>query len=40
MAAPREVTDLIERFTRNTKDFRKSAIKALDPAEFLSALEI
>ena len=26
--------------TRNTKDFRKSAIKALDPVEFLSALEI
>jgi len=26
--------------TRNTKGFRKSAIKALDPAEFLSALEI
>ena len=25
--------------TRNTKDFRKSAIKALDPAEFLSALD-
>jgi len=26
--------------TRNTKDFRKSAIKALDPAEVLSAIEI
>jgi len=26
--------------SRNTKDFRKSAIKALDPVEFLSALEI
>ncbi len=25
--------------TRNTKDFRKSSIKALDPTEFLSALE-
>ena len=25
--------------TRNTKHFRKSAIKALDPAEFLSAIE-
>jgi hypothetical protein len=26
--------------SRNTKDFRKSAIKALDPVEFLSAFEI
>lgn len=25
--------------TRNTKDFRKSPVKALDPAEFLSAFE-
>jgi len=25
--------------TRNTKDFRRSSIKALDPAELLSALE-
>lgn len=25
--------------TRNTKDFRKSSIKALEPTEFLSALE-
>ena len=26
--------------TRNTKDFRKSSIKALDPTELLSALEM
>ncbi len=26
--------------TRNTKDFRKSSIKALDPAELLLALEM
>ncbi len=26
--------------TRNTKDFRKSSIKALDPVEFLSAVEM
>jgi len=26
--------------TRNTKDFRKSAIKAVDPVEFLSALDM
>jgi len=26
--------------TRNTKDFRKSAIKVLDPVEFLSALDM
>ena len=26
--------------TRNTKDFRRSAIKALDPAELLSAVEM
>lgn len=25
--------------TRNTKDFRKSSVKALDPGEFLSAFE-
>jgi len=26
--------------TRNTKDFRRSAIKALDPAELLLAVEM
>ena len=26
--------------TRNTKDFRKSAIRAVDPIEFLSALDL